>query len=60
MYVMMLIVKFVDVVEKLSFQGKIRWIAQVISPLLEITKVSFFKIESNMLFQGGKLSLGMS
>lgn len=40
-------------VEKLWFQGKIRWIAQVISPLLEITEVSVFKIELNMLFQGG-------
>lgn len=56
---MMLIMKLVDV-EKSCFQEKIRWIAQVISPLLEITKVSVFKIESNMFFQGGKLRLGMS
>lgn len=60
MYVMMLVVKLIGVVEKLCFQGKIRWITQVISPLLEITKVSFFKIESNMLFQGVTLSLGTS
>lgn len=60
MNIIVLVVKLVDVVEKLCFQGKIRWIAQVISHLLEITKASFFRIEPNMLFQGGKLSLGVS
>lgn len=44
MYIMMLVVKFVDILEKLCFRGKIRWIAQVNSPLLEIIEVSFFKI----------------
>lgn len=59
MYLMMLVGKFVDVLEKLCFQRKIRWIAQVNSPLLEIIEVSFFKIASDMLFKGGKLSLSI-